>query len=240
MNNDFQGETDKLVTATTQAGIYWDMDSYGLRLSAHWRAVTPAFKDHVGADTIEHPVGFFADWAEVIGSYTAPLVGNWRWQVSPGVGHIGNKGIKDVHKKIHEITGDETENLTYEDQPEGMVFSFDLQFSYELPTKDLGSYQLEQMLSVGYDTGPLMLEYYTQYNNILMVSTETRLAIELAFIYQRNSELWQSIRKFRHEASFSVLLWRYFQPAIKVMSPLLKGDRWGQTYLSPININIPF
>lgn len=243
MNNDVAGDTDKLVTGTMQAGYTLNPEAATTyELSLHWRAVTPIFKTNTKGRKLENPIGFFADWIEAIITQAKIIdttsIGKIRYQLSLGGSHIGNKGMKAVHRSLHKIVGTSLENLSYNNQPEGYHFSFDFQLGKILDLKIGGNYQ-ENLFSIGYHDGTLIKELYSTYNGIFEISENTTLSFEFNFINHIDSNLYNDLNPNRHEAVLALNFFSIYSPSIKISSPLINGDKWGQSHISPLNFNFP-
>jgi hypothetical protein len=242
--NDVNGGTDKQLTGSIKLGTLLNLYDYSLESTVFWRLLTPSFKSEFNAPHLDRPVGRYADWlewksalAKVITIYDHPF----KLQLSLGWNHVGDKGGKAVHQWIHKVTHNSIEELEYINQPEGRFWSKGIEIAFLDHIYGLTHFSLDQSIAVGLESGRQMTETYARYNiNSIVRKSWWELGLELRFVRQHKSEFYSEIRPYRFEASAGTMLYGFFSPTIKYISPFLKGDDVGQTYFDFLHFNYEF
>ncbi|MFK7826946.1 MAG: hypothetical protein AB8G05_22580 [Oligoflexales bacterium] len=137
MTNDFIGQTDKLMTGSYRLSYLKSWSDSSFMLTGYWRSLTPVYKKKFGQSDLKIPFGRFADWAEIQGSYLKKSksnipYGSLNYVFTLGLGHIGDKGLKQVHTYIHKATDNSLLNLDYHNQPKGSTISVGSEVQYLL------------------------------------------------------------------------------------------------------------
>lgn len=240
-NNDAPGATDKLLTGSIQAGKIFPKNDALMEFSVHWRAINPIYKVHNETKPLKEPIGKFADWLEAsLGATHIVDLGNdlkLRYQLAGGFSHIGNKGIRKVHRRIHEFTRQPLKYIDYEDQPDGFAYSIDGQMGLVYEESTQFGIGWHNMINLGYYDGPVLKEVYLSHNTIAEVTDNFVLSLDLTLAFHTFSDFYPDVNPMRHEASLGILINGFFAPSVKFSSPLVKSDSWGQVHLSPFNFN---
>lgn len=233
--NDFYGKTDKQLSGAFQFGYLSSWSDSSLESRVQWRMITPTFKEKYESQNLEEPVGRYADWIEWQEAWSKlyPVNGElFRFQIALGYGHIGNHGAKRLHRHFHELIGSPTEGLEYSNQPVGHAFSGGLEAGLISPERLLWDMKMESMLSVGYAQNNFMTDFFVTQNYVLGFSRDSEAALEMRLVRQAESSIFDDDDRlaWRSEIAFG---WRYdwWRPSIKYVSPYLRGDQQGQTYL---------
>lgn len=247
--NDVTGGTDKLLTASMKLGLlqHWpqeDGSQWSAETVAFWRLLTPAVKPAFERPDLPEPVGRYADWRGLHQAVAfTENFGTWQWKNQLGLAwnEIGNKGGRQLHRWVHEVTKNSLENLEYTDQPEGQFATVQWQTA---AVRDLWAYRyhsLATMLSYQFEHSKMMVESAVG-ANLLFVARKSWWVISLSMrlVRQHESEAYGDIKPFRYEGSIGVQLLTYFTPTVKYVSSYLEGDDIGQTYFDLITINMPF
>lgn len=239
-NNDAPGATDKLLTGAFQIGRIFPKDDALMEFSVHWRAVNPIFKVHNESKPLKQPIGKFADWLEAtLGATHLTMIGNQkiRYQLAGGFSHIGNKGMKRVHREIHEFTNQPLKFLEYEDQPDGFAYSLDGQLGLIYDESRQYGVGWQSMINLGYYDGPIVKELYLSHHTVAEYSADLAFSLELTLAFNTYSDFYPNVAPLRNEIAFGVQINRIFSPAVKFASPVVQGDPWGQVHLSLLNFN---
>jgi len=246
--NDYLGDTDKYLTGSANAGLLlgWPDDNHDLKSAAlgiYWRAITPAFRPKDGEPEFEKPVGRFADWldGQIAYGLTRPTwLGGFKFELGFNYGNISDRGIKYVHRWIHQAVRQPTSHLSYDHQPTGNTYGANTMFAHIVPAIDLFGAKFNWQTAVGAQNSKIMNEYFLQWNTILQFSPAYKWGFERKIIKQATSQFYEHIRHNRYETTFSMLLWQVYQPSVKFISPYLKEDNAGQIYVDLLNITVPF
>lgn len=244
--NDAHGGTDKLLTGSIRAGYIFDLESSSLDLIFSWKILTPASRAFIDKEDNENPLGRYADWMEVRSSwayvFTQTQYGTSKIQFSLSGNHVGSKGAKQVHRWVHKVTGNNIyDNTTYIDQPEGFFFNRGLYLAWmfkPLPLEQLGAWQ--QQVGLGLESGRFITESFISWNHLWNIRQSWwTIATELRLVRQFSSDVYVKIKKTRYELSLASMLYDYYRPSIKYVSPYLRGDSFGQVYFDFINVQVP-
>lgn len=237
--NDVFGDTDKQLSGASQFGYLQHWRDSSAEIRTHWRFITPSFKEKFGRHNLEVPVGRYADWMEVQGSW-AHLVTlkdfTFRIQPTLGIGEIGDHGAKKVHRRIHKVIGASLLGLDYDDQPHGPNISRGLEMGFiEMPAK-YSLFLVESMLSLGYFKTRFMDDVYLNQNHVFTFSPTVKVGLEIRAIRQIHSEaLYGNELSGRFEISTGVRF-DWYRPVLKYVSPFIRDDQVGQFYLDPLGI----
>ena len=242
--NDFLGRTDKYLTGGSIIGIKKKWERSAIEWKSSWRLITPNF------DPQYRPVSSqknkFADWIEnrVAYAYILPqfFSDTIDVKIQPylGFGYIGNNGGKQTHRFVHQITGNSTEFLTYNNQPKGMTTSYGAESSLIFPQQSFGSlFKHQTQLTLGFSNSQLMVESYLAFHQIFSFNHHFKLAQQLSFSRQYSSQIFTSIKNDRFEAGLSLLLFHSFKPGIRYVSSFLKEDPVPQLFIDPLAFYLP-
>ncbi len=243
MNNDFAGQTDKLMTGSFKTGLLRQWSSTSLQIETNWRMITPIFYRGFGEEELKIPIGRFADWGEAQAAYAYVLPlhhGKLKLELDLGFGDIGDKGGRELHMAIHRLLDSSLDNLTYTNQPSGKSGSGGYQMGYIAPEYTLGGLTQQNLYTTGAHYNKFMLEAFVQVNHITQFSKNLRLGLESSIIRQINSDVyWNEILPFRYEAAVGFYA-GFYKPTLKWVSPYLQGDAHGQLYVDIINVHFEF
>lgn len=229
--NDIFGGTDKYLSGELQLGWMFTGEEQSLSLDYSWRFLTPDDSPGPDGKVPEVLPGRYADWMEVQASYARvfrdfflrPL----RMQYTLGLGHVGDKGARGLHRSIHELTGSSLDGLEYSEQPRGSDVSRGIELSL------LGESNL--IYSLGGLANKFMHEIYFRTNFVSESRNELRWGAEGKLIRQLRSEAYTDPRVWRYELS-SGLRWRWYRPSIKFVSSFLESDKVPQIYFDPLAV----
>lgn len=243
MNNDFLGGTDKYMTGGMSYGWLHSLrlgESHNIlsyEILASWDALTPGTSESVGGRPLPRTLGRFADWMSGRGSlsYTfAHGLGRSKVQLSLGLGHIGHKGMKNLHYAIHSGIGMQTSGLEYDNQPAGFTRDYDLYVGHIM-----GDKPNEWMIGGGVAYNKAMRDFYLRANYLRDLTQSYKLSLELSLVRQMDSQIYDGIAPMRYEAAVALRIHEYYQPGFKFVSSFLKEDPRGQFYAELLRFNIP-
>lgn len=241
--NDVSGGTDKLLSESAQLGRLWQYSDSSYELRLRWRFLTPVYKRAFGHQKVERVIGRYADWMELSHSYARTLHGlglPLKVQGSLGGNHVGNKGAKQVHTWVHQVTGNETVYLQYTNQPTGYFLNAGAMVALLPSAFAIGKLRCDWAPAAGFDHSRFMQESYVALNLVSVIRQGAwEMGAEARLVRQHASEVYDGIQPGRYELAFSTLLFHWNKPTIKYVSAYLKGDRIGQTYFDFLNVQIP-
>jgi hypothetical protein len=153
--------------------------------------------------------------------------------VAPGFGHIGKKGMDKLHRKIHAIRRVSQEELTYDNQPVGYKISLDINVGYAISTGIVSS-----LVTIGSYGGPLSRDQYLSFHQVVQLGDQ-KVGLEVKKVRQVEA-LWSNTNAYRQEVGISGLLFGFWQPALKYVSPIIGIDHYSQIFISPLDFQWQF
>jgi hypothetical protein len=244
LNNDIAGRTDKYLTHSTRIGYNGIADNgEGYDVRASWRFITP---DYIGLGQSSAPrvIGNYGDWAEI--QFARAMLFNLpdarlHVQFAAGLGHLGPKGAKTVQVNLHKELDNAYEHLTWVEKQRGISASSGILVGYApMATYSLLGGHVHHMASLQFNDTLVMLDAALTDHVVLSFGDAFKVGLESKIVRQMASILYQdAIEPYRIEASFGVLLTRWYKPTINYVSNYLRGDAVPQYYFDFINFNVP-
>ncbi|MES2528100.1 MAG: hypothetical protein V4598_13485 [Bdellovibrionota bacterium] len=240
-SNDFFGKTDKLMTQTSSlsALINWK-DFYSTSLSYKGRFVQPILKTRYGKDELPAPLGIYAEWAELMLNQSAILTHDSIWPVlklDGGLGYndFGDHAFADYHRNIHSLVGSKNEENRYGKKLADNFLTTSAAASIIFPFSDqvnlVGSYQVMNSKIFREDAQEVSL--------VWRKSENFSISFKYSYIKQLRSEFYD-LTNHRNQSIAAIRLFRFWTPSIMRVSTYVRGDKYGQWYLSPISFTYPF
>lgn len=225
--NDFSGETDKYMSQASSATVYHSLDEdRGFTLRAGWYIITKALKSFQGGRPFEPSKGKNADVISASASYGFKPTYWLAFDAAVGFSHAGNKGGLETQRDFHESIGVGNE-FEPKDQKTGGFLLAQTSAKVLLP---IGDPHHLAILELGHESN---LMARSNYSEITYLHKESAFSVALSFktAFSFASALYgDELRKIRTETGIYAVIGNY-QPGIKFVSPLLKGDGKGQIYL---------
>lgn len=238
--NDFFGDTDKLVTEVSTLNFLtvWK-ERYSTSLSYKGRFLQPILKRKHGEQELPAPLGIYAEWAEVMLNQSAIWeVTSWvAFKLDGGIGYndFGNHVFADYHRKIHSAVGSKNQEDRYGDLEDANFFtattSASLVFSLSTEINAMSSFQVMN--------SKLFRENAQEFSLVWSKSPDFAASVKYSFIKQIRSEYYE-LRNNRTQMTAALRLFRIWTPSIMKVSTYVKGDKYGQWYLTPISLTYPF
>lgn len=235
-NNDMLTPTDKHMTGGFSLGRHF-MHPYhkttGIGIDWNWRLITPAFTrsyEIVEADDYV-PIGRFADWMDLTFSVSnfSVLAGRWylKTEASFGIGHVGNKGGRELQIGVHKLFAGEIDRLTYDNQPKGFWVQPSIKTGVIHPF--LG------YLWVRCSRDVVSSECGYGLNHTFTNKSGLDIGIEMSRTQLFGSEMY-TLQGYRTEYGFSVSVSDVWTPGIKYVSDYIEGDDYEQVYVDLVKI----
>ncbi len=241
-SNDFLGRTDKLMTQTSSLNMtgIWK-DRYSTSFSYKGRFVQPILKTRFGEEELPAPLGIYAEWAEVMLNQSVTLMSekvSWiALKLDGGLGYndFGDHAFADYHRNIHSFVGSKNEENRYGKKQDTNFLTTSVAASVIVPVNDqlnlMGSYQIMNSKIFREDAQEVSL--------VWRKSESFGASVKYSFVKQMRSEFYD-LRNHRTQFIAAVRLFRYWTPSIMHTSTYVRGDKFGQWYLSPISLTYPF
>lgn len=239
MNNDFIGNTDKLMTGsmTLISFIPLDILKYpnghtndrGMSFSVNRKLITPILRTKFNSPQLTSPKGIHADWLEIKTSYSQ-LVDRWKFELSLSLDDLGNFDGPEIQSKIHQIIGSDDETSKYGDLKRGAFGGGSIGAGYLLDKNLLAMiyFQKNELMQ----DWEARASYVDHYDEIIY-------GIQSNLVFQQYSDLYSEITQVRYGWGFSVkYLW--WQMNFGYISKYLKYDEHGQFYIDPLIITLKF
>ncbi|HXH75449.1 MAG TPA: hypothetical protein VNJ08_10820 [Bacteriovoracaceae bacterium] len=240
-SNDFFGKTDKLMTQTSSLNVMgiWK-DRFSTSLSYKGRFVQPILKTRYGEEELPSPIGIYAEWAEVMLNQSVTFMNKDSWpalKLDGGLGYndFGDHPFADYHRNIHSFVGSENEENRYGKKQDVNFITTSAAASIILPFNDqlnlMGSYQIMNSRVFREDAQEASL--------VWRKSESFAASVKYSFVKQKRSEFYD-LRNHRTQFIWAVRLFKFWTPSIMHVSTYVRGDKYGQWYLSPISLTYPF
>ncbi len=230
-NNDYLGNTDKLMTASGH--LFWYIQpknkKHGWELSVQRRLLTPIIKTKHGKPPLDPPPGVYADQLESRGAYSY-IDGNMKIELGLSGQYYAGLGGDKITKFIHKVIGAKDESSKYGDKIDNNYFSGSVGVGF------LTKYALV-MLYV--HESPVMTETLVRLN-LKFSGKKAQFGIQGEAVHQLKSDFYgNDILDFRHAYGLSYK-YGWYQMTANYVSPYLKYDKYGQYYISPLILSWEF
>lgn len=238
--NDFFGDTDKLVTEVSMLGVLaiW-RERYSTALTYKGRFLQPILKTKHGEEELPAPLGVYAEWAELMLNQSATWeVHEWLGvKLDGGLGYndLGDHLFADYHRNIHSAVGSENQEDRYGKLQDANFFTSTVAASLIFPITD----QVNVMGSFQVMNSELFRENAQEVSLVWAKTPEFAASIKYTFVKQIRSEFYE-LRNNRTQMIAAIRLFKIWTPSIMKVSTYVKGDKYGQWYLTPISLTYPF
>ncbi|HEX7673482.1 MAG TPA: hypothetical protein VF412_04895 [Bdellovibrio sp.] len=238
-NNDWIGQTDKLLTFSSNISYFKTLQTKGkddagipeaFSVSLGSRLLTPITKVKFGEPYLHPPIGILAEWLALQLAYSR-LFGRFKLELAYEGDFFGNYHGDAVYRYIHTIVNSPDDWDRYGQRFEGTYASYNV---------GLGYIWSDWLLSMAYYSNSVIMEEYTIATNFIYRFNESlSFAAENRFVMQTTSHFYDEVRPYRHEWGVAIK-WGFWQANAKYVSPYLERDRYGQYFLSPLVLNWRF
>lgn len=134
MNNDFIGNTDKLLTGSSTISYYSQFgnknSNQGISLSVNRKLITPIIKTHFKNSSFKKPQGVLADWLEVKTAYSKIFNDLWKLELSLSMDDMRDFYGTSIQSKIHQIIGSTDDRRKYGKNRQGTFVGGSLGFGH--------------------------------------------------------------------------------------------------------------
>jgi hypothetical protein len=239
--NDFFGKTDKLMTEVSSFNVMDIWKKY-FATSIQWkgRFVQPIVKTKYGEEELTPPIGIYAEWAEVMLNQSITLFQDDSWialKLDGGIGYndFGDHVFADIHRNVHSAVGSQDESEKYGEIQDDHFYTTTAAASLIFPFSDqvnlMGSYQVMNSKIFREDAQEISL--------VWSKSESFAASVKYSFVKQIRSEFYD-LTNNRNQFIAAIRLFKFWTPSIMHVSTYVRGDKYGQWYLSPISVTYPF
>lgn len=240
-SNDFFGKTDKLITEVSSLGVMstWK-NRFATSFSYKGRFVQPILKTRFGEEELPAPLGIYAEWAEVMLNQSMTLSKEDSWlalKIDGGIGYndFGDHAFADYHRNIHSAVGSRNDEDRYGKRLNDNFITTTAATSFIIPFSDqvnlMGSYQVMNSKIFREDTQEVSL--------VWRMSERFAATLKYSLVNQIRSEFYD-LRNNRNQFIGAMRLFKFWTPSIMHVSTYVRGDKYGQWYLSPLSVTYPF
>lgn len=222
-NNDYLGNTDKLMTASGHLFYYIQDKKHGWEISAQRRLITPIVKTKHGEPPLDPPPGVYADQLESRGaySYTDKHV---KIEVALSGEYYAGLGGDNITKFIHKVIGAKDETNKYGEKIDNNYFSGSV---------GVGLLSKYALFMVYAHESPVMKEAIARLN-LKFSGKKYQLGIQGEAVHQLQSDFYgDDILDFRYGYGLSFKA-GWYQMSANFVSSYLKYDKHGQFFISPL------
>lgn len=239
--NDFYGKTDKLTTEALSLNVMGIWAKYfATSVGYKGRFVTPILRTKNGEGKLPAPIGIYAEWAEVSLNQSVTLFPDSQWaalKLDAGVGYndFGNHGFADIYTSVHDSLGSPDERDQFGQQQDDHFISSSASASLIIPWGD----HLNLITSYQVMNSKIFREDAKEATLIWSVSKDLAFSAKYSYVKQLRSEFYD-LKDHREQFLGAVRLFKFWTPSIMYVSAHVKGDKFGQWYLSPVSFTYPF
>ena len=239
--NDFYGKTDKLISEAGSLSVGGTWGKY-FASSVHYkgRFVQPILRTRNTENQLNSPIGIYAEWVELGLNQSATFFEDDSWaalKIEGGIAYndFGDHNFSQLYKSVHNFLGVENDLHKFGKRIDTNFITSTMAASLVFPIGNhinvIASYQVMN--------SKIFREDSTEFSFIWSISKDLALSYKYAFVNQLRSEYYDLTNR-RTQYIVAARLYRYWTPSIMHTTPYVRGDRYGQWYLSPVSFTWPF
>lgn len=237
--NDYFGKTDKLISGGGKLAAMQSWRHFSGSIGLRGRFIQPILKTRNDQPILTEKIGVYAETMESFLNlaytfYNRNSLG-WKFNLGAAYTDAGNHGLVNVYRKVHEVVASPVNDEKFGDKLHENFRSFYYGAGVIFPVFKIVNLYIGGSV---YNSRPFVEQAY----EASIVSSYSRwLAFNLKyqFIDQKRSDWW-TIRSHRHQFLAGLRISQIWTPSLMYVSPWVKGDNYGQWYLSPISFTWPF
>lgn len=234
-NNDFAGQTDKLMSGST--GLYYyrvprEGDAHdGYEYSMNARLLIPVVETRFDQPPLSEPRGVYGDSVEFRTGYSRIIEG-FKVEGSLSADLYGHYNGDEIQKRIHTLIGSENHQDEY-----GKKFYS----SYFTGAIGIGRLIGSDVLVMFYYRNSAVIKDFDLRVNYKHQWGDWQFGAQYLVAKQLSSNLYENadLEVERHEWAVSVK-YKWFQSTFSYISPYLTFDRFGQYYIDPFIFSYEF
>lgn len=230
-NNDYLGNTDKLMTASGMLLIYLQPTNknHGWEFSIQRRLITPIIRTKSGEAPYDPPKGVYADQLESRLGYSYTH-GHFKFEAGFSGEYYAGLGGSNITEFIHQVIGAHDDSDKYGQKVDNNYFSGSLGF---------GFLTQHALLMIYAHDSPVMREAFARLN-IKFSGNIFQLGLQAEGVRQFQSDFYQDdIEDYRYGYGMGIKI-GWYQLSANYVSPYLKYDKYGQYFISPIILSYEF
>jgi hypothetical protein len=234
-NNDFAGQTDKLMSGST--GLYYyrvpnEGDAHdGYEFSANARLLIPVVATRFDQPKLATPQGVYGDSIELRTGYSR-IIETFKIEGSLSADLYGHYNGDEIQKRVHRIIGSDNHQDDY-----GAKFYS----SYFTGAIGVGKFLGPDFLAMVYYRNAAVVKDYMIRFNYKHQWGNWQVGAQYLIAKQISSSLYENdaLEKERHEWAIG-MKWKWYQNSFSYVSRYLSYDQFGQYYLDPLILSYEF
>jgi len=234
-NNDFAGQTDKLMSGST--GLYYyrvpkEGDAQdGYEFSVNARLLTPVTATRFDQPPLVTPRGVYGDSVEFRAGYSR-IIESLKVEASLSADLYGHYNGDEVQKRVHRIIGSGNNQEMYGQKFYG---------SYLAGALGVGKFIGEDFLAMMYFRNAAVVKDYILRLNFKHQWGDLQVGAQFLVAKQLSSNLYENtdLEKERREWALG-LKYKWYQASFAYVSRYLNFDKFGQYYIDPLILSYEF
>lgn len=239
--NDYYGRTDKLISGSASLTLLENYKKYfSTSLGYKGRYVQPIIRTRNDEPKLDNKIGIYAEWAELSLNQSITIFSDdesWAIKLDGGVTYndFGDHGFADVYEFVHEAVADQNETDEFGEKVYANFIGSSWGASFIIPFGDYVNF----MASYEVMNSKVFREDAMEGTIVIRGNKNFGLSLKYSFVKQKRSEYY-NLSHHRQQFIGALRLFTFWTPSIMYVSPYVRGDDYGQWYLSPISFTYPF
>ena len=237
--NDYFGETDKLISGVGSLSIMETWRHFSVSLSQKGRFIQPIIQTRNDQPKLKENIGVYAESMETFLNTSITLYSKksmaFKINLGGAYSDIGDHGFVNIYRKIHEVVASPISDDNFGEKLKDHFYTSYYGFNFVFPLLDNVNY----LIGAAAYNSSMMRENAIDSSLIISFSKKFAMSLRYTFVDQKRSDWWE-LKPNRQQFILALRLFSYWTPSLMYVSPFIKGDTYGQYYLSPISFTIPF
>lgn len=234
-NNDFAGQTDKLMSGSMGIYFYYlpkeKNTAEGYELSVNARLLIPVVATRFDQQNLPTPKGTYGDSIELRAGYSRIIEG-FKLEASASADLYGHYNGDEIQKRIHRVIGSDNHQDKYGSKFEGSFLTGSLGFG-----KLLGP----DLLAMIYYRNAAVIKDFIFRLNYKHQWGDWQFGAQYLIAKQDSSNLYETSDLEEHRTEWAVgMKYKWYQNSISYVSRYLSYDQFGQYYIDPLIISYEF
>lgn len=238
-SNDYFGKTDKLISGGGSASVMETWKHFSTSLSLKGRFIQPILQTRNDQPLLVDKIGVYAESMETLWnlSYTHYRRNSIGWKFNLGLGYtdVGNHGLVNLYRQIHEAVDSPVNDNKFGEKLNESFRHVNYGVSAIFPIIE----KVNFMLGTSVYNSRAFYEYALESSLVVSVSRNFAMSMKYMFIDQKRSNWW-NLKANRQQFLLGLRLFTFWTPSLMYVTSYVKGDDYGQLYLSPISFTVPF
>lgn len=239
-SNDHWGRTDKYMSGAGSIWAMYNWEHYSTSLSYKGRLLQPALEKRTDKDELATPIGPYAEWVETMWnqSFTLYSENSWALKLDTGLGYndFGEHNLTKIYRSIHKAVGSPIKDEKFGEKLNDNFISTSAGAFIVAPI----SHTITLMAGYSVYNSKAFVENALETSAVLNFSRNWALSLKYMRVNQIRSEYYGNLRDARQQYMAGLRLFTFWTPSIMYTGPILKEDKYGQLYFSPVSFSWTF